>query len=97
LDRPDPDLLSFLFDIAAVTGLTIWGIRTQSVAMSVGVLIYQIIALLGNVVSLGESTINAGAAGMHVVLRVIGIGLAIWAIIQARRFNRDEEIAPLVA
>jgi hypothetical protein len=97
-DQPDSGLFAFLFDFVAVVGLTIWGIRTQSVALSVVVSIYQVLALLGNVVSLDEYTkISTSAAGMHIVLRVIGIGLAVWAIVQARRFKHENEIEPLAA
>jgi preprotein translocase subunit SecE len=98
MGKPDPEFYTFLFDVVVVTALTIWGIRTQSVTVSVAVLIYQIIALATNVVFFDEySKISPIAAGMHIALRVLGIGLAIYAIVKARRFKREEGSEPAVA
>jgi hypothetical protein len=97
IGKPNPEFTTFLFDIVAVTCLTIWGIKTQSVALSVCVLIYQIIALGTNVVFFEEyAKISSTAAIMHVVLRAIGIGLAIYAIVKARQFKREEETESVV-
>ena len=96
MGKSDPEFYTFLFDFVVVTALTIWGIRTQSVAVSIGVLVYQIIALATNVVYFGEySKVSPTAAGMHVFLRAIGIGLAIYAIVKARQSKRGEEIEPV--
>lgn len=97
-DKPDPELLSFLFDLCIVVGLTVWGIRAQSVAVCVCVLLYQAIVLGSNIVFFDEfAKISVVGVGMHIVLRVIGIGLAIYAIVRANRQKREEEAAPLVA
>jgi hypothetical protein len=97
IGKPDPEFAAFLFDLVAVTCLAIWGIKTQSVAFSVCVLIYQIVALGTNVVFFEEyAKISPTAAITHVVLRATGIGLAIYAIVKARQFNREEETEPVV-
>ncbi|WP_275184379.1 hypothetical protein [Bradyrhizobium sp. CSA112] len=96
-DKPDPELFTFLFDLCIVIGLTVWGMRAQSVAVCVCVLLYQTIALGANVVLFDEfAKASAAAAGMHIVLRALGIGLAIYAIVKASRHKRKEEAAPLV-
>lgn len=95
MEKPDPEIYTFLFDFVVVTILTIWGIRTQSVAVSVAVLIYQIIAITTMVAFFDEySKVSPTAAGMHVFLRAIGIGLAIYGIVKARQFKRAEAIEP---
>jgi hypothetical protein len=97
IGKPDPEFTTLLFDLVVVTCLTIWGIKTQSVALSVCVLIYQIIALGTNVVSFEEyAKISQTGAIMHVVLRAIGIGLAFYAIVKARQFKREEQTKSVV-
>lgn len=96
-DKPDPEMLTFLFDLCVVFGLTVWGARAQSVAVCVCVLLYQIIALGTNVVFLDEfAKVSAAGVGMHMVLRTLGIGLAIYAIVRASQHKEDEETEPLV-
>jgi hypothetical protein len=56
-----------------------------------GVLIYQVLALLGYVGFLDHIKVYPAAVFMHVTLRLLGIGLAIHAIIKARRFKRENE------
>jgi hypothetical protein len=89
-DQPDPDLLSFSFDFVVVLALMTWGIKTQSVAMSVCVLIYQLFCLGANVIPLYETS-NLDAAGpyMHIALRTLGVGTAIYAVVSAKRFKRE--------
>jgi hypothetical protein len=92
-NKSDPDLLSFSFDFLIVLILTIWGLKTQSVAMSVGVLIYQIFALGTNVVLFDEiSKVSTSAAFVHIGMRALGVGAAIYAILRARRFKREEKL-----
>jgi hypothetical protein len=98
MDKPSPEFTTFLFDLGVVACLTVWGIKTQSVSVGVAVLIYQVIALVTNVVFFEEySKTSPTAAVMHIALRVLGIGLAIYAIVRARRFKRGKEIEPVAA
>jgi hypothetical protein len=97
MGKPNPEFTTFLFDLVVVTCLTIWGIKTQSVALSVCVLIYQIVALSTNVIFFEEyAKIGQSAVLMHIALRAIGIGLAIYAIVKARQFKREEGTEPVV-
>lgn len=96
-DKPDPELLTFLFDLCIVIALTVWGMRAQSVAVCVCVLLYQVIVLCTNVVFFDEfAKVSAAGVGMHMALRVLGIGLAIYAIVRTSRHKREEEAEPLV-
>ena len=85
----------FLVDVVVVVGLTIWGLRAPSWRSSGGVLVYQIAALgMGaldmaygggvKISSLSAQSIML-AQVMHILLRVIGIGLAIQGVIAFAR------------
>ena len=92
-NKSDPDLLWFSFDFAIVLVLMLWGIKTQSVAMSVGVLVYQIFVLGTNLVLFDEvSKVSTNGAYMHIALRALGVGAAIYAIVRARQFKRKEPL-----
>jgi hypothetical protein len=89
-NKQDPDLLSFSFDFALVLVLTIWGIKMQSVAMGACVLIYQLFALGTNLMLFDDiSKVDAAAPYIHIALRLLGVGVAINAIVMATRFKRE--------
>jgi hypothetical protein len=84
--------LSVLVDIALVVALAIWFLWARSRAAAIGILVYQIIALAAGASQLGEVTIPGAsseklmlAQGMHIFLRVAGIGLCIYAISKLRK------------
>jgi len=86
LDKPDPDVLFFLVDLVLVVGFTAWGLRVQSLALSVAVLAYQLLALATNVANFDEyARIAQIGIFVHIALRLIGGGLAIYSIIRIRR------------
>lgn len=92
--KSDPDFATFITDLVIVTGLTIWGVRSQSVAMSVCVLLYQLLVLFMSVAFFDDvAKVGQSAAIMHAALRAIGVGLAVYAIVKARQFNRQVETA----
>ena len=97
-NQADPDALLFSFDFVIVLALTIWAIRTQSVAVSACILIYQIFALGSSVVFFDELAKGTPTATLiHICLRGIGIAATIYAIIRARRFKQEEKTEPLIA
>jgi hypothetical protein len=81
------ELLSNLLDVVLVVGLTIWFLIRRSRAAAIGVLAYQCVALASGIAFSGEISIP-GISGqaltvaqlLHVLLRVAGIALAIYAI-----------------
>jgi hypothetical protein len=98
MGKPNEELATFAVDAVVVTCLTIWGMKTQSVAVSVCVLVYQIVAFATNAVFFEEySKVNATAPILHLILRAIGMGVAIYAIVKARQFKRQVEVQPAVA
>lgn len=94
--KEDPEIFSIFFDLFVVAALVTWGVRAQSVAVGVCVLVYQSIILGTTVVFFDDyAKISATGAGMHIALRTIGIGLAIYAIVRTSRHKREEEGEPL--
>src|SRR5262245_6383035 len=84
--------LSVLVDIVLVLALSIWFLWARSRAAAIGILVYQIIALAAGASQLGEVTIPGAssralmlAQAMHIFLRVVGIGLCIYAISKLRK------------
>ena len=82
----DQTLLS-LVDVVIVAVLSIWFLWARSRAAAVGVLVYQIVTL-GTQVLLGADITIPGlssqqlmvAQAMHVILRLVGVGLCIYAV-----------------
>jgi hypothetical protein len=86
MGTPSPDLMSLGYDLVIVIIALIWCIRKQSVASCVLVLVYQLISLSVNLVFFDEYFKGSQiGAIMHISLRVIGAGLAVYAIVQIRR------------
>jgi hypothetical protein len=91
MDKPSPDLTLFAFDLVVVVVALIWCIKKQSVASCVLILLYQIVALGTNVLFFDEySKTSQLGASMHVGLRVIGVGLAVYAIIKTKLRLREQ-------
>jgi GYF domain 2 len=98
LGKPNPDFAAFIFDLVVVPCLTVWVIRTQSAAAAASVLIYQLVVLAANVVYFDENVkISAAAPFMHIAFRALGVGLAVYAIVRARRFEQAKEIPSATA
>lgn len=78
--------MGFAVDLIAVLIGLIWCLKRPSVYSCSFVLLYQILVLGVNVVLFNEnSKASQAAAVMHVALRAVGSGLAIYAIVQTRR------------
>jgi hypothetical protein len=88
--RTSPDLAGFAVDLIAVIIGVIWCLKRPSVYSCAFVLLYQIIVLGVNVV-LFNKNVNASqaAAVMHVILRAVGSGMAIYAIVQTWRERKE--------
>ncbi|MCW2078045.1 UNVERIFIED_ORG: positive regulator of sigma E activity [Bradyrhizobium japonicum] len=98
MGKPDPELTNFIIDLVVVSALTVWGLKTQSFWMCLCVLLYQLAAMAMSTILFDEvSKVSPTAAIVHAVLRAIGIGLAIYAMVKARQFNRGSEATTAVA
>jgi hypothetical protein len=90
-DRTSPDLAGFAVDLIAVIIGVIWCLKRPSVYSCAFVLLYQIVVLEVNVVLFNQSSNGSQAAAvMHVVLRAVGSGMAIYAIVQTRRERKEK-------
>jgi len=86
INKPSPDLAWFSIDLIALAVALIWALKKQSVASCVFVLLYELVGLAVNIVGFNEMIkVSEAAAWMHVFLRAIGCGLAIYAIVKARQ------------
>jgi|GEM_PF-4776822 len=86
LGKTSPDLMSLGYDLVIVTIALIWCIRKQSVASCILVLVYQLIALSVSSIYFDEYFKGSQiGATMHISLRVMGAGLAVYAIVQITR------------
>jgi hypothetical protein len=81
------DQMWFLADLVIVIGLSIWFLSVRSRAAAIGILVYQICALGFGLMTMGEISIAgvssqkmALAQALHIILRVVGIGLCIYAV-----------------
>jgi GYF domain 2 len=95
INKPSPDLPWFTIDLIALAVALIWCLKKQSVASCVFVLLYELVGLAVNIVDFNEmSKVSEAAAWMHVSLRAIGCGLAIYAIVEIRqrRQKQDDQI-----
>src|SRR5262249_1188786 len=97
LGKPYPQFALFLVDLVAVTALAVWGLSRQSSSAAIGVLIYQVLALGGHLADFSQQGKVPSGPYIHVALRLLGIGLAIYAIIVARRFERPSDVGPAAA
>lgn len=86
------DSFSLLLDIAAVTALSIWFLWARSRAATIGILIYQIVALGSGVLQMGDITIPGTSTeammigqAVHIILRIVGICLCIYAFVKLRK------------
>jgi hypothetical protein len=96
VDKTSPELPLFAFDLIVVLIATIWCIKKESVSACVFVLLYQLLVLAINVIFFDEYAKNSQlGASMHVALRILGAGLAIYAIVKTRQRREDdlEELA----
>jgi hypothetical protein len=91
MDKTSDDLAWFSVDLVAVLGATIWCIKKESVSACAFVLVYQLIALSVNIIHFDEyaKTSQLGAS-MHVGLRILGVGLAIYAIVRTRQRRLED-------
>lgn len=86
LGKPDPDLGLFFVDIAVTAGLVIWCVKRSSAASAVTILIYQCVCAAWTVMTFDSiSRISELAAFVHLFLRLLGIGLAVYAAVKLRR------------
>jgi GYF domain 2 len=86
INKPSPDLAWFSIDLIALAVALIWCLKKQSVASCAFVLLYELVGLALNIMGLDEMTkVSNAAAWMHVSLRAIGCGLAIYAIVKVRQ------------
>jgi GYF domain 2 len=95
INKPSPDLPWFTIDLIALAVALIWCLKKQSVASCVFVLLYELLALAVNVLNFTEMTkVSDAAAWMHLSLRAIGCGLAIYAIVKVRQRPQDDKGNP---
>jgi hypothetical protein len=94
--RPAPH--STFVDLVIAIALSIWFVATWSRAAAIGVLTYQVLSLLTGLAQAGPrsiaglgSTELAIAYIVHLVLRVIGIGVCIYAIVMLRGARAEDE------
>jgi hypothetical protein len=91
MGRLTSDQLWFLVDVVLVLGLSIWFLAARSRASAVGILVYQICALAFQILSLGDMSLPISRQGLmlarilHVILRLAGIGLCIYATLMLGR------------
>jgi hypothetical protein len=95
IDKPSDDLPLFAFDLVNVVIATIWCIKKESVSACVLVLLYQLLVLVINIIFFDEKSSQL-AAGMHVGLRVLGAGLAVYAIVKTWQ-RRGDDLEELTA
>jgi hypothetical protein len=68
-------------DVVIVVGLAFWVLKAQTKSACIGVLIYEVIALGMNVVTLNERSEDiATAMVIHIILRLCGIAATIYAL-----------------
>jgi hypothetical protein len=87
IGRLTDDQLWFLLDVVVVTCLAVWFFARRSRASAIGILVYQICALVGGVAGIGDVSIPgisnqyvAIMQAVHIILRLAGVGLCIYAI-----------------
>ena len=92
MGTPSPDLVWFSIDLVAVLVATIWCVKTETAVSCFFVFLYQLCVFGLNLANI-EAVINTSepAAIMHVSLRVIGLGLAMYAGVKMRR-RREQEL-----
>jgi hypothetical protein len=78
-------MIEFAPDFIAVVGLSVWILVRQSVPGAVGVLTYEVAALVYLVINADEQRVTATAIIMHFVLRILGACAAIYAIVMLNR------------
>jgi hypothetical protein len=89
--RTSPDLAGFPVDLIAVIIGVIWCLKRPSAYSCAFVLLYQIVVLGVNVLLFNKNgNASQAAAVMHVVLRAVGSGVAIYAIVQTRRERKEK-------
>jgi hypothetical protein len=98
MGRLTSDQLWFLVDVVLVLGLSIWFLAARSRASAVGILVYQICALAFQLLSLGDMSLPISrqslmlAQMLHVILRLAGIGLCIYAIVTLGKKSAPAEL-----
>jgi hypothetical protein len=91
MDKPSPELALFAVDLIVVLVATIWCVKKESVSACVLVLLYQLVTLSVNVFFFDEYAKSSQlGASMHVGLRILGAGLAIYAIVKTRQRREDD-------
>jgi hypothetical protein len=97
IDKTSTELPLFAFDLIVVVTATIWCVKKESVSACVFVLLYQLLVLAINVIFFDEYAKNSQlGALMHVALRILGAGLAIYAIVKTRQ-RREDDLEELTA
>lgn len=93
LGKPDSDGHLFLIDVAATAGIVAWCLKRPSVTSAVAVLVYQSICTAWTVMDLDNiSRINELAAFVHLFLRLLGIGLAVFAVVKLRKAHSPSDV-----
>jgi hypothetical protein len=97
MNTPSPDLAWFPIDLVAVLLASIWCAKKESVLSCLFVFLYQLCAL-GVILANLEAVVKASEVGafMHVSLRVIGLGLSMYAGVKMRK-RRGRELEELRA
>jgi hypothetical protein len=100
MGRLTDDQLWFLVDIVVVIALAVWYFVSRSRTSAVGILVYQIAALVFGLAEIGNVTLpNMSSRAlvvaqlMHIALRVFGIGAAIYAIVKLGKRLRLVSVA----
>jgi GYF domain 2 len=99
MGRLTSDQLWFLVDAVLVLGLTIWFLAARSRASAIGILVYQTCALAFGVLTLGDISLPISSQALmlaqilHIILRLAGIGLCIYAIVMLGRQAASAEPA----
>ena len=95
INKPRPDMAWFSLDLIALAVALVWCLKKQSVASCVFVLLYELVGLAANISDFTENIkVNEAAAWMHPSLRVIGCGLAIYAIVKVGQRPQDDNPPP---
>lgn len=87
--RMNSELWWSIIDPVLVAGLAYWVFRTKSVASCVGVMVYEGAGLIYALLTFGEFGRNETAMTMHVLLRVIAIGVCGYTIWKLRGQNSE--------
>jgi hypothetical protein len=92
------DQFWLLIDVVVVACLAIWFFVARSRGSVIGILVYQICGLVLGIIQMGNVSLPGissqsivVAQGMHIILRIAGIGLCIYALLEMGKKTRTVE------